>query len=211
MTFDPGIPVKTQSPGLFPDQIHADLNRLKAMIEADHVFNNTAPMANDNSGIHKQVRMINKALPTGPLLNGQSGEHFAFANALGQSQEWYYNGTNLYLPETSIKCFVNFNGLTVVPTIRTGPLNVATVTRNGGVGRYKITYAVPFVPNANGQDYIVQISCRNFNTNLTVGQISSSTALSLAMTDTFVNIDTYDRSGSHIDCDYVGVTIFTYI
>ncbi len=207
MTFNPGIPVQTQSPGLFPAQMQADLGRLQTIIEADHVFNNTAA---SNDGIHKQVKMLNRTIPTGPLVNGESGIHFSVANSLGQSQEWYYNGTALYLPETALKCMVNFNGVPAVPVVRTGALNITSVTRRG-VGRYTVTYAVPFVPNANGQDYVVQLNCMKVGTNLTVAQISSETAFNLAMTHLYVNVDTYDRSGSHVNCDYIGVTIHSWI
>lgn len=210
MTFNPGIPVQTQSPGQFPAQMHANLGRLQAIIEADHVFNNTvAP----NDGIHKQVKMLNRDIPV-VLDNGESGIHFAVSNLMGQSQEWYYNGTSLYLPETALKCMVNFDGTTVAPTIRTGALNIASVVRRAGTptsGRYTITYAVPFVSSGNGQTYVVQISCSKVGSTFVTGVINPNVALATAMTDLKVDIDTFDRNGVHIDCNYVGVAIFSWI
>ena len=206
MTFDPTIPVKTQSPGLFPDQMQADLGRLKAIIEADHVFNNTAAA---NDGIHKQVQLVNRAFPVPPFASGASGIEFCAANALAQSQLWWGN-TNVYLPLTSIKSFCNFNGVTLA--LRGGFYNVASITRwPGGVGRYRITYQVPFVAVGSGDTYTTQITTMNQSTH-TIGNIRLNAALSSSQTNTYVDIETVRRSdGAYVDCEYVGVTINTII
>jgi len=194
MTFDPGIPVKTQSPGLFPDQMHADLNRLKTMIETDHVFNNTA-QAND--GIHKQVRLINNSFPIGGFVNGENGIHFAVANALGQSQEWYVNNS-MYLPETSIKAIVNFDGSTGAPVMRAGSFNVTSVTRPPGapVGTYRITFIVPFVSNANGTTYTTHITTMQ-GALVSVGNIRRNVLLSSSQNEQWVDIETFRVSDNH--------------
>ncbi len=203
MTFDPGIPVKTQSPGAFPDQMHANLNRLKALIEAEHVFNNTYEV---NDGIHKQVSLINRDLPT-TLAHGESGILSSRSNALGQSFPWWYNGIGYY-PQSTTKAFVNFNGVTLA--ITDGSYNVATVTRYGGPGRYRIQYIVPFVSLANAGKYTVQVTCMCQGETV-IGTIRNTPIPSAVMTNVEVYIETVKTSGSHIDCEYVGVTINSYI
>jgi hypothetical protein len=204
MTFDPGIPVKTQSPGLFPDQMHADLNRLKTIIEADHVFNTTAQV---NDGVHKQVKLINRAAPVA-LVNGESGMHYSTANALGQSIEWWYNGV-CYYPQSTTKAFVNFSGTTMV--IRPGAYNIGTVVRRaGGAGRYKLNYIIPFISVANNGNYVVQVTCSDVN-NTTIGTVTRDANPVTQMTNLFVNIDTVDRNGNHVDCNYIGVTVTSFI
>jgi hypothetical protein len=180
--------------------MQSDLARLKTIIEADHVFNNTAA---SNDGIHKQVKLLNRAQPVN-LVNGESGILFSIANAQAQSQVWYFN-SNATLPTTSIKSFVNFDGSSL--TIR-GSYNVASVTRwPGGPGRYRITFAVPFVANASGDTYTTQITTMNSTTH-TIGNIRLNTLLSSSQTDTYVDIETVNRSsGTYVDCQYVGVTI----
>jgi len=206
MTFNPGIPVKTQSPALFPDQMQADLNRLQTIIEADHVFNNTA-QADD--GIHKQVKFLNRLSPVGsPLVNGESGIMWTQPDTLGNSTVFWYNGLNFY-PVTPIKAMVNFSGSTLA--IRTGVYNVATVTRfPGGVGRYRLTFSVPFIPIGDSGNYITQVTCMS-NSATSIGTIRQNANPSAVMTNLFVDIETFDRSGNHIDCEYVGVTIFSII
>ena len=41
MTFDPAVPLATQSPALFPAQNQANMSVLNANIGRDHQFNNT--------------------------------------------------------------------------------------------------------------------------------------------------------------------------
>lgn len=207
MTFNPGIPVKTESPFLFPDQMHANLNRLQTIIEADHVFNETAQV---NDGIHKQVKFLNRVAPVGsPLVNGESGIMWTQPDTMGRAVQFWYNGVNFY-PLNATKALVNFNGLTLA--IQTGSYNVATVTRYpGGVGRYRITYSVPFVNAGDSGKYIVQVTCMS-SVHSTIGTIRRSATPNLSMTNIFVDVETVRSSnGDHIDCEYVGVSVYSII
>lgn len=91
MTYSPNVPNAAQSPGLFPAQNNTNFTRLKTIINADHVFNDTAIVNTD--GIHRQVTMVTRASPSPtPLPLGQSAILYSKLDSLSRSQLWYYNG-----------------------------------------------------------------------------------------------------------------------
>lgn len=200
MSFNPNVPNASQSPGLFPTQNNNNFSRLQTIIEADHVFNATAQ---SNDGIHKQVKLLNAAVPVA-LVNGENGIHFATTDSLGRSVEWYYNGVTYY-PLNSIKCFVNFNGSDL--SIRS-EYNVASIIRwNASPGRYRITFATPFVSSGDGNKYITVISAMHPNTNI-IANVRSNSTLTASQTNLYVDIETVSRdSGTYLNPVYVGVTI----
>lgn len=61
MTFSIIVPNAAQSPGLFPAQNNTNFSRLKTIIAADHIFNDTAAA---NDGTHLQVTLTNRVDPT---------------------------------------------------------------------------------------------------------------------------------------------------
>lgn len=89
MTFDPNAPNPGQSPGLFPTQNNTNYARLKTIINADHVFNDTA-QATD--GVHRQVTMISRADPVS-LPAGTNSILYSWIDGDGQTQLKFYNGT----------------------------------------------------------------------------------------------------------------------
>jgi hypothetical protein len=88
MTFDPNVPNAGQSPGLFPAQMNTDLARLKAIINTDHVFNDTAQ---STDGIHRQMHMVARAMPGG-LPTGSNAILYTWLDSLSRSQLRFYNG-----------------------------------------------------------------------------------------------------------------------
>lgn len=92
MTFDPNAPNAAQSPGLFPPQNNANFARLKTIINADHVFNDTAQ---STDGIHRQMTMIARASPT-ELPAGSNGICYAWVDTDNQTQLRFYNGATDY-------------------------------------------------------------------------------------------------------------------
>ncbi len=68
MTFDPAVPLATQSPALFPAQNQANMSVLNANIGRDHQFNNTpnAIPPTDDTGYHNLIHMTIQA-PSGVL------------------------------------------------------------------------------------------------------------------------------------------------
>jgi len=92
MTFDPNVPNANQSPGLFPAQNNNNYARLKTIINADHVFNDTAAA---NDGVHRQVTMVTHPIAVpGDLPAGTNGLAYAWVDADGQTQLRFYNGTD---------------------------------------------------------------------------------------------------------------------
>lgn len=90
MTFDPNVPNSSQSPGLFPAQNATNMARLKTIINADHVFNDTG-QATD--GFHKQCTMIVRTQP-GSLPTGANSILYSWLDSNGQTQLRFYNGTD---------------------------------------------------------------------------------------------------------------------
>ncbi len=88
MTFDPNIPNAGQSPGLFPPQNNTNFARLKTIINADHVFNDTAQ---STDGFHRQCTLIARAQPGG-LPAGSNSILYTWLDGSGQSQLRFYNG-----------------------------------------------------------------------------------------------------------------------
>ncbi len=99
MSFNPTTPNASQSPGLFPIQNNNNYNRLKAIINNDHVFNDTQNVNTD--GIHRQMTMLARAHPVGPITDANA-ILYANVDGAGQTQLWFYNGTTdtqLTLPQ----------------------------------------------------------------------------------------------------------------
>lgn len=87
MTFDPNVPNANQSPGLFPVQMNTDLARLKTIINADHIFNDTAQ---PDDGAHRQVTMTLRATPV-TVPAGTNAILYSIADGLGRPQLHYFN------------------------------------------------------------------------------------------------------------------------
>jgi hypothetical protein len=94
MTFDPNVPNASQSPDLFPAQNATNFSRLKTIINADHVFNDTAQ---STDGVHKQITMIAHpiAIP-GDLPTGTNALLYSWLDTSSQTQLRFYNGANDY-------------------------------------------------------------------------------------------------------------------
>lgn len=87
MTFDPNVPNAGQSPGIFPPQNNTNFARLKTIINADHIFNDTAQ---PDDGIHRQVTLTPIADPT-TFPTGAGG--VLYLKNLGPSNElFFFNG-----------------------------------------------------------------------------------------------------------------------
>ncbi len=88
MTYDPSVPNAAQSPGLFPPQNSTNFTRLKTLINADHVFNDTAQTTD---GVHRQVTLIARAIPV-VLPAGTNAILYTALDSVGQAQLNFYNG-----------------------------------------------------------------------------------------------------------------------
>lgn len=125
MTFDPNVPNASQSPGLFPTQNNTNYARLKTIINADHVFNDTAQ---STDGVHRQCTMIARAQPVG-LPTGTNSILYSWIDANGAAQLRFYNGatdtqiTPLAAAVTRITGTVALAGNATSGTVWTIPAN----------------------------------------------------------------------------------------
>jgi hypothetical protein len=148
MTFDPNIPNAGQSPGLFPPQNNQNFARIKTIINADHVFNDTAQ---STDGFHRQATMIVRAQPGG-LPVGSNAILYAWLDGAGQTQLRFYNGatdyqlTPLVAGPTKVTGSVALAGNATSGTIYTIPNNsfgtifVNYISPAGNFYRYYIFY-----------------------------------------------------------------------
>lgn len=149
MTFDPAVPNANQSPGLAPAQLNTNFTRLKALINADHVFNDTTAA---DDGAHKSIVMVAQTRPTGSLAAGTNGTLYNVIEGPTARVE-YYNGSKYYLMST-VMATVSFNNTGAIQS----QFNVTSVTLAAGI--YTITFTTP-LPNP---DYIVQVTGMGANT-----------------------------------------------
>jgi len=63
MSYVENVPDANQSPYYLPQQNSENFTRLKKIITADHVFNDTSA---DDDGIHRQVTIVNRPAPGDP-------------------------------------------------------------------------------------------------------------------------------------------------
>jgi hypothetical protein len=63
MTFNPAVPLNSDSPGIYPAQNQVNMARLQTIISADHQFNLTAAA---NDGYHNLIHLTQQA-PAGAL------------------------------------------------------------------------------------------------------------------------------------------------
>lgn len=114
MTFDPAIPLSTDSPALFPSQSQANFAQLKKIIEADHQFNETAAA---NDGYHNMLHMqIPNPAPTGALASlGR-----LYTKTVGTAVQLFYMdslGVEYQItPDSSNSSIVKTAGLNVTAT-----------------------------------------------------------------------------------------------
>lgn len=120
MTFDPNVPNGSQSPGQFPAQNLTNYTRLKALINGNHVFNDTAQ---PDDGIHKRcdyTDIFNNTDPTVLPAGAVGVSYTQVVDGLGKFK--YFDGTNISFL-THLTGTVTINSSTFV-TIRAIPANV---------------------------------------------------------------------------------------
>lgn len=182
MTYNPNRPNASESPGVFPAQANQNFTRLKTIINADHVFNDTA-QADD--GIHRQMTMVARATPVS-LPVGSNAIAYTKLDSLGQAQLRYYNGTtDVAITPPVIVAAVNFNGTGAIgnQTIRS-QLNVATVDKTA-TGTYTINFTTALANN----NYIVQLTgMRNSASDISNGLVAGNATYGNSVSTTSLNI-----------------------
>lgn len=206
MTFNPAAPSNSSSPGIFPAQNRTNMQRIKALFNNDHVFNDTAsvvPNLPGTDGAHRQVTLINRATPS-VLPTGTNAILYSKVDTLAVTQLWFYNGTTNFqiTPQVQlIKAIVNFDS---TGTIRS-QLNVTSVTKNG-TGDYTVNYTTPMT-NTN---YIVLVTGQRQSSGAGVtASISGNATFSAVATVNSVRVDFRNSGGNTVDVTAGCVTIMS--
>ncbi len=199
MSFDPSVPNSAQSPSLFPTQNNNNNTRLKTIINADHVFNDSA-QATD--GYHRQMTLLARATVVA-LPSGSNAVLYVALDSLSRAQLYFYNGLNnvQITPTLAIRAAVAFDKAGAIQS----QFNVSSVTRQGTTSRYTINFTNA-MPNAN---YIVQVTGMRPDANtICNGSILGNTFAS-SVTTTFVKVIFTGGSSSEQDIERGYVTIFS--
>ena len=92
MSYNIVVPNANQSPGLFPAQNNTNFQRIKEIIDNNHLFTDSA---SQTQGYHKQVSMINLTIAPAALV-GANAITYSIVDANGQAQLHFYNGVADY-------------------------------------------------------------------------------------------------------------------
>lgn len=201
MTFNPAVPLNSDSPGIYPAQNQVNMARLQTLISADHQFNLTAAA---NDGYHNLVHLTQQA-PSGAL--AATGRFYSKSSA-GRIHAFYMDDTGAEYqlsPSMPIRAAVNFDGTGAVgaQTMRS-QYNVASVMKTG-TGLYTVNFTTA-MPDAN---YIVQITgMRNIDSQ-THGFVLGSASYSSSVSTTRVKLKFIGGSSSTDDVFMGNVTIFS--
>ena len=181
MTFNPGYPSASQSPGLFPAQGNTNFARIKANFDTEHVFNDSAQVTD---GVHRQMTMIARAdpvaLPAGT--NGMIYNKTTGSTAL----PYYYDGASIYATPVC-RAYVTWDN---AGTIQGNSFNASVAFVS--LGTYDITFTVA-LPSINPQiclsayyssfDFPIVCNIQTFNTSvMRVRFMRSSTEALTAIT-----------------------------
>ena len=152
MTFNPSIPLNSDSPSIFPAQSQTNYTRLQTLLGADHQFNTTAAA---NDGWHNLIHMTQQSPASAPV--AATGRLYSKVSA-GQMQLFFMDDTAVasknyqITPTLPIRAAVNFDA---AGTIRGSAYNVLSVTKNGN-GDYTVNFLVASpMPDNN---YIVLVT-----------------------------------------------------
>lgn len=199
MTYNPTVPLNSDSPSIFPAQGQANFTRLQTLLGADHQFNLSAAA---DDGYHNLVHLTQQA-PAGAL--AATGR--LYAKSSGSRIHLFYmddTGVQYQLsPGMPIRAAVNFNG--VGGAVIRSSYNVASVTRLA-TGRYQINFT-DAMPNAN---YIVQVTgMRNSSGSLATCCVEGNATYSTSVSTTMVRVDGFNNAGNLQDMLMMNVTIFS--
>lgn len=146
MTFNPAVPLNSDTPSIFPSQNQTNMNRLQTLLGADHQFNLTAAA---DDGYHNLIHLTQQA-PTGAL--AATGRLYV-KSASGAINLFYmddagleYQITPVSLAPTRVTGSVVLNGGQTSGTIYTIPNNsqgtifVNYINPAGNFYRYYLFY-----------------------------------------------------------------------
>jgi hypothetical protein len=180
MTFNPLVPLNSDSPGIFPAQNQTNMTRLQTLLGADHQFNLTAAA---NDGWHNLIHMTQQA-PSGAL--AATGR--LYVKTAGSFVQLFYMDDNgrEYQITPGIIAAVNFNGTGAVglQSIRSA-LNVTSVDKTA-TGAYTINFTTPIATN----NYVAVITgMRNSSGSTTNGFVKGSATYNNSVNASYLKIE----------------------
>lgn len=202
MTFNPLVPLNSDSPSIFPAQNQTNMTRLQTLLGADHQFNLTADA---NDGYHNLIHMTQQA-PSGAL--AATGRLYVKSSG-GTINLFYMNesGTEYQItPILPIRAAVSFTGNAAVGVCALRSYyNVTSVTKDS-TGLYTLVFAAGIMPDAN---YIAHITGMRSGTGEVFGFIQGAAVASSSQTATTLKIGFQSSGGSPRDVIIGNVTIFS--
>lgn len=192
MTFNPAVPLNSDSPSLFPAQNQTNMGRLQTLLGADHQFNLSAAA---DDGYHNVIHLTQQA-PSGAL--AATGRMYSKSSA-SRIHAFYMDDTGdeyQVSPSMPIRAAVNFEGDGAVGAcVLRSQYNVASVTKTA-TGTYTVTFTTA-MPDAN---YMVFACGMRAGSNLvcTPG-ITSATTYSGSVTTTTVSVRFFGQTNSARD------------
>lgn len=195
MPYKTNAPNAAQSPALFPAEGVDNFTRLKAIITANHKFNDSAAV---DDGYHQNIQMIPIAVPAN---NGTIGQAFCnSADATGQL--WHKDRLNRVFqitPSIPIYAAANFSSQGGTLVVRWS-FGLSTIVRQGA-GDFSLVFSTPMA-NAN---YVVAGTTQTLTgqgfLQAKAGSYSSNVGTTL------VNIQTTAISGLMVDVQAAFVVI----
>lgn len=150
MSYNPAVPLSSDSPSIFPAQSQANFTRLQTIVGADHVFNLSAA---SNDGYHNIVHLTQQA-PTGAL----TGFGRFYGKLSGANVQAFYMddaGRDYQMsPTMPIRASVSFQGTGAVGVqVIRSQYNVTSVTKTA-TGAYTVVFTNA-MPDVN---YIAHIT-----------------------------------------------------
>lgn len=206
MSYNPAIPLNSDSPAVFPAQSQTNYARLQTIVGADHQFNLSAAA---DDGYHNLIHLTQQA-PSGVL--AATGRLYAKSSA-SRIHAFYMDdqGTEYQLtPSMPIRASVNFNGNGATSSNQTirSSYNVSQVLQKSTAGIYEITFTNP-MPDTN---YIVQVTgMRPTSDDLVVGCVRGDSTYTNIVKTTKIDVAFFNNGGSNQKVLMGNVTIFSVI
>lgn len=185
MTFNVSDPAPADKIRNWPSSVTTnEWPRLKAIIEADHTFNNAAGGAPDTSGWHKVVRWVNQAGAYGdntpaPITTAPGFGQLYTKTFNGTQHLFYHQGTNGVAANEAplslwpVRAFALFDSTGAFIVGSTSFNCGAAITKPGGTGVYRMTFDTA-MPSAHYMPVITVQPTNSVATKLAGSVVNSS-------------------------------------
>ena len=180
MTYDPLVPLASDSPAIFPAQAQNNFSRLQTLLGANHQFNLSAAA---DDGYHNVINLTQQA-PSGPL--PATGRLYVKTTG-GFVQLFYMNDAGReYQVTPGIIAAVNFNGTgSNGPQTMRSSLNITSVVKTG-TGKYTINFTTAIATS----NYVVACTgMRDSSGDISNGLVAGSSTYGNSVATTFLRVE----------------------